>query len=382
LLTGFADDPPQQLLALSRGDVIRMADGAVLATRESEVRLENRGNFEGTCLIQTGPLSHIDLTMPDSQAFGIDARPDGCPIKTANAEDAAEMLDQLRDNQVGNYLPLDPGITSGELEGAWGNPELLARVVNSTKISMRASKSWADQFGSTTNPFAACSGTLHGNHQDWKNANSCGATVNGGLTYVAGDLQVAGNCTIHGTIIVEGAYLSNGAPAYTGDLLFLGGEIDVRGFGNAANSGLILLQHLADNINPQSVSVAYDPDDVTNPPSSFVVRGGGNATIRPHECDVLQGGWINLNNCLEDLQVMVESAGDPDIVDEDGTLFDQYAIELGLASELDVPDLLREDEEHPARFPIPVCDPEGNNRRLAIASWREFIDQGRWAASD
>ncbi|MFU8832378.1 MAG: PilX N-terminal domain-containing pilus assembly protein [Wenzhouxiangella sp.] len=382
LLTGFTEDPPQQLLVLSRGDVIRSADSTVLATREIEVRLENRGNFNGTCLIQTGPLSDNDLRMPDSQAFGIDARPDGCPIKTANGDDAAEMLDQLRENQVGNYLPTDPGITSGELEGAWGNPHLLARVVNSMKIGMRASTSWIDQFGPDTNPFAACSGTLHDNHQDWKNANSCGATVAGGLTYVAGDLEVAGNCTVHGTIMVEGAYLSNGAPAYTGDLLFLGGLIDIRGFGNAESSGLIILQHLADNIDPQSVNVAYDPENVTNPRSSFIVHGGGNATIRPHECEVLQASWIDMNNCLDDLQGMVETAGDPDIVPEGGSLFDAYAIELGLASNLDIPDLLREDEEHPARFPIPVCDPDGNNRRKAIASWREFIDQGRWAAAD
>lgn len=385
LITGSTFDPPQQLLALSRGEVIRESDNAVLSMREIEVRLEERGG-NPTCLMQTGPLDQIELTMPNSKSFGIDARPDSCPIKTSRAEDAAAMRGQLRENQIGQYQPTDPGITSGELEGAWGNAPHLSRAVNAMKIGVRAYQDWEALAPiSGPNPFASCSGVLYDSDQDW--GNSCGHTVPGGLYYIAGDLDVGGNCTLNGTIISEGRFLSNGTPAYLGDMMFLGGVLDVRGFGNAGNSGLFLLHNLWENSQPNSERAAYlNSDDADFLESDFIIRGGGNATIEARECGDLTSTWEGLNQCLDDLQLMVETPYSeipgnppPHTVSSE---FEYLVSLLGheVPDDFDMPDLLRDDEELDpgVRFPLPDCDPEAGGRRFAIASWREFIDRGRW----
>lgn len=386
---GLDFDPPQQLLALSRGQVVRASDNSVLSTREIEVRLEERG-VNPTCLIQIGPIG--DLRMPDSDRFSIDARPDGCPIMAASEEDAERMRDQLGQKRLGNYLPTEPGITSGNPDGIWGNAHGLARGVNAVKIGVRLFNAW-QAAGLEDNPFSRCAGRLQVGNQNW-NPPACGQSVPGGLTYIAGNLSVAGNCDLHGALFIEGSYSSGGAPAYDGDLLILGGSIDIGGFGGADNSGLVLLHNLrhenVGNDNPNSTRVAYQPDDVLFSASDFIIRGGGNATIVPRECDSLQQTWHDLNFCLADLQEMVETEtswvvpgnGENDDTVVEGSVFESHAYTLGLSipEDLDLPDLLREDEdaEHPVRFPIPRCDADGAGVYMAIASWREFIDRGRW----
>jgi hypothetical protein len=381
-------DPPQQLLALARGQVVRPSDNSVLATREIEVRLEERGR-QPTCLIQIGPIGN--LRMPDSGRFSIDARPDGCPIMTANESDAERMRGQLGQDRLGNYQPTDPGISAGDLEGIWGDAHGLARGINAVKIGVRLFNQW-ESAGLDDNPFSRCGGRLQVGNQNW-NPPACGQSVPGGLTYIAGNLTVGGNCPVHGMVLIEGGYYSGGTPAYDGDLLIVGGEVDVGGFGSADNSGLLLLQHLVHgntgNDNPNSTRVAYQPDDVLFGTSDFIIRGGGNATIMPRECESLQQTWHDLNFCLADLQDMVETEtswvvpgnnGDDTVIE--GSVFEQHAFTLGLdiPGDLDVPDLLREDEDenHPVRFPIPRCDADGTGARMIIASWREFIDRGRW----
>lgn len=386
LLTGIdPDDVPQQLLALGRGEVLRTSDSQVVATREIEVRLEDRGVNNPTCLIQSGPLSIVDIRMPNSNVFQIDARPAGCPIQTSDAASAAEMRRQLAagGDRTGNYLPTNPGITSGPLDGAWGDPVALARATNALKVGIRGFQLWPSTSGA--NAFAACAGRLQVGNQDWRNNNSCGGTVVNGITYVAGNLSVQGNCEINGQIIVEGGYYSNGTPAYTGDLLILGGEIDIRGFGRADNSGLVILQDLGARIASQSAQVAYDPDNVGFGSGRFRINGGGNATIRPLECTVMQANWDRLNACLDSLEAMVATPST--VLDPLGNfyanLFDQYRGEVPGLSVLDNLDLLRPGESAGAvRFPRPRCDGDaGVGTRTAIASWREFIDQGRWGTN-
>lgn len=393
LLAGIdPNDVPQQLLALGVGEVVRTSDGEVVATREIEVRLEERGFDNPTCLIQTGPLSIVDIRMPNSNQFQIDARPAGCPIQTADAASAGEMRDQLAagGDRTGNYLPTNPGITHGPLDGAWGDPILLARAVNAMKIGIRGYELWPG----ADNAFAACAGRLQVGNQDWRNSNNCGGTVVDGITYVAGNLTVAGNCEINGQIIVEGGYYSNGTPAYTGDLLILGGEIDIGGFGRADNSGLVILQDLGARVQSQSPRVAYDTDNSLIPPDPvsfgegiFRIDGGGNAVIRPLECTDLQANWDRLNGCLGALETMVTDPGD--LLDSDGdpiyaNMFEQHRAEVAGLSVLDDLDIIRlpDEDAGTVRFPIPRCSGDGTGTRFAIASWREFIDQGRWGGSN
>ena len=385
LLTGSDFAPPQQLLALSRGVVLR-PDGETIAEREIEVRLERRGG-NPTCAVQTGPLDQVELEMPSSQSFGIDGGEGGCPIKTAEADDAAAMREQLRDKQIGNYKPTEPGITSGELDGAWGNPEMLARAVNAIKIGVRAYEAyevWNSQDpSSTANPFSSCAGRLYPDDQKW--GNNCGNTDPGLISYVAGDLDVGGDCVLEGTIISEGALLSNGTPAYLGNMIFLGGKLDVRGFGNAGNSGLFVLHNLQSNVRDNSERTAYDKD-FGFADSDFIIRGGGNATVELDDCESLEIAWAELNQCLADLQRYTENESwSTDFSNE----FEYYIAKMtndlddvtSPIATFDVPELVMEDDVE-VRFPDPQCGPDGLGRRNVIASWREFIDAGRWDAEN
>ncbi len=386
LLDGIDGSIPQQLLALGVGEVVRTSDNEIVARREIEVRLEERGFDNPTCLIQTGPLSLVDIRMPNSNQFQIDARPAGCPIQTADAASSGEMRRQLAagGDRTGNYLPANPGITHGPLDGAWGEPALLARVVNAMKVGVRGYELWPG--AAEDNPFGACVGNLQVGNQSWRTNNNCGGTANDQITFVAGNLEVSGNCTINGQIIVEGGYFSNGTPAYTGDLLVLGGVIDIGGFGRADNSGLVILQDLGpqtvngENRN-QSARVAYDPDNVDFGSGIFRIDGGGNAVIRPLLCEDLEANWNRLNDCLGSLESMVRTPST--VLDPDGVLypnlFEQYRGEIGAFANLDDLDVFRPGEDPgTVQFPIPRCSGDGSGTRTAIASWREFIDQGRW----
>ena len=431
VLTGSPEPAPQQLLALSRGRVFRANLGVPIdidnpvAEREVEVRLERRGGGLPDCLMQFCPLDLDNLRMGTSQAFSIDAGEGGCPMSAASAEDAAAMRDQLRSRQVGQYRPTEPGITSNKQRGAWGDPVQLARAVNGLKIGLRAHQEWESRetdrffggasgmyndldnpagnqsidaadflgYGAGTNPFQACSGTLV--------PGDSGTCPSGGITYVAGDLAVAGNCVMQGMVIVEGSLQSNGTPAYEGHLLLLGGLIDVFGWGQAPNSGLLIAQHLDSVRDPYSnmSGVAYDPvlnkDEASGPEPkqglcTYDVRGGGVATIRPLECPDLQKDWNDLNACLEDLATMT----DPDKVvawnNGSTTVSTNVFIHLQAAlaaeglSDLDTPDLRDpvdsgSETEWAIKFPVPECAGETTGgRRNVIASWREFIDPGRW----
>lgn len=442
LLTGSTFEPPQQLLALSRGQVFRANTGAPvgdpIAKREVEVRLERRGGDLPECLIQICELDippAKNLSMPSAKAFSIDAGEGGCPMGVEVPEDAVAMKNQLRSNQVGQYRPTEPGITFNALRGAWGDPQQLARATNAIKIGVRAYNSWAASaagnriefdFGNDsieenddpaellgytagTNPFQACAGTLRVG-----NSTTC---PSGPFTYVAGDLDIAGSCTTEGMVIVEGALLSSGTPAYAGNVLLLGGLVDINGFGQAPNSGLLILQHLDSVTNANSNRIAYIPQsgkdeyDVELGKCTFQVAGGGTATITPLDCDDLKEEWKQLNYCLEDLAKMTDpdpetkidwkSPADPlNGVEEHSTPIFDYVkqlmehaetstnpVETRPISELDRPDLRDPDPDNPdetewtIEFPVPDCagDPAGG-RRNVIASWREFIDQGRWDA--
>jgi len=390
LLTGSSEEPPQQLLALSQGHVFRtengVASGNPIAEREIEVRLERRGGDLPDCLMQFCPLDLDNLRMGTSQPFSIEAEEGGCPIGAASAEDAQAMRDQLRPRQVGQYRPTEPGITSNPLRGAWGKSEELARAVNGIKIGLRAHQEWTDlglDFDATeflghdsgTNPFHRCAGTLV-DRSVKQSENFC---PSGGITYVAGDLAVAGDCVMEGMVIVEGSLQSSGTPAYTGNVLLLGGSIRVNGWGQAPNSGLLIAQHLKSVSDAEVPTVAYKSEDVEQGLCTYDVAGGGTATIRPLECVDLQKDWNDLNACLEDLATMT----DPNVVDVHGSgenLFEHLKDTLdaeGL-TDLDKPDL-RDGTEWTIEFPVPECagEPSGG-RRNVIASWREFIDAGRW----
>ena len=373
-------DVPLQLLVLNIGEVRRGDE--VLARREVEVRVDRRG--EADCLLNMGALDLDGIDMGESKQGIVDGGPGGCPLRTSDPASAAEMREQLigkgNSSLLGNYQPNPPGVHSSPLPYPWNDPEDLARATNAIKIGIRAWNYWEDLELDTSppgmdcddpppgidcsqfqpNPFVSCQGTLHVGNS---------ASQSGGLHYITGDLDVGGNEVARGIYFIEGRMLFSGNATYRGDLVILGGHLNVDGFGNAGNVGFLQLHNLVDRVNPNSSRVAWDPNDVDFGLSSvFNINGMGNAAITSDDCEDLQNRWIGINQCLDDLEAMVE----------DGTYFvHKNLIEEFMATGEDPMDDPDFDGNENVRFNIPRCGAEGQPRSV-LASWREYIDRQRW----
>jgi hypothetical protein len=375
MLTGSTEPPPVNLLALSEGRVVRTSDGRSIALREIEVRLEDRIG-EADCLLQFGGLQPPPALRLPTSNFDVDASPGGCAMQASTQGDTAELLAEMvaKNNTIDNYRP-SPPVRTRPPRGAWGDAELLAGAANGIKIGLRAYRAWQTSGPGGANPFQACAGTLI--------LGDSGSCPSGGITYISGDLTASGTCTAAGTMIVEGKWMTNGTPSYAGNVLILGGEVDVRGFGNAPNAGLFIVQNLVSPLPGtfRANRAAYDPETVAFGLSKFNVKGGGSASIRPQPCPQMQASWRDLNRCLVDLRGLVDREYAPGISE-----FEHFASLAGLGgTTLDIPQLQREGGDPDAVpygdtivFPIPDCDGSGSGRQLAIVSWREFIDAGRW----
>ncbi len=402
--------PPVQLLALSQGLVFRAADGVPtgnpIATRQIEVRLERRGGEPpdfcalNLCAIaeEDGPgFGERTLEMPNAQAFSIDGGAAGCAASLPGS-DAGRAIAQLSDRQLQRYQPT-PGIVERPVEeplkGILNKPESLARAVNAVKVGIRAWDVWesldAQNFDSTnpdpaelldknggSNPFGACRGQIRSG-----SLTDCPTGITG-FHYIAGDVDM-GPCTFRNFMIVEGDFLINGNPIYTEPLLVLGGTMETRGWGNAENSNIAIVQNLIKPSEFGLIEPAYTyipPDKAERGECQFRVAGGGKGalTITP-ECDELQKPWEELNSCLNDLATMSQQAvtwgGGTS-----GTLLQYIQDIIGdpVDPMLDKIDLV-EDDGSVTLFSVPNCagDPLAG-RRNVIASWREFIDAGRWEA--
>ena len=415
--------PPVQLLALSQGLVFRSNDGetaidpdAPIATRQIEVRLERRGGEPPDfCALNlcplapppsggdgTGQFSNRTLEVPNARAFSIDGGAAGCAAGFDNQTEADRALAQLSENQLQQYQPT-PGIVDAGLKGILSKPKELANAVNAVKIGIRAWDVWeslpdptfglagsdnpdpAELLGKTegSNPFESCAGQIEPG-----NLTNCPTGISG-FHYIAGDVDM-GPCTFRNFMIVEGDFLINGNPIYTEPLLVLGGTMQTRGWGNAENSNIAIVQnlvqpsnHLVEPSNPERIEPAYIVADADLGECQFRVAGGGTGALQiTDDCDELQEPWTELNSCLDDLAEMstltVPVGGGTgslslfkyiqDIIDSDPSV---------LAGDLRFDDIVLDEA---TRFTVPNCagDPLAAGRRNVIASWREFIDTGRW----
>jgi len=413
--------PPVQVLALSQGLVFRSNDGETatgdpIATRQIEVRLERRGGEPPDfCALNfcpmapppsggdgTGRFDNRTLEMPNAQAFSIDGGAAGCaasfPGPGANRAEG-----QLSETQLQRYQPT-PGIVEKPLEeplkGILSDPEALARAVNAVKIGIRAWDVWESRYPDASfdnpldgpdpaqaldpdrddysNPFESCKGAIQAG-----NLTNCPTNING-FHYIAGDVYM-GPCTFRNFMIVEGDFLINGNPIYTEPLLVLGGTMETRGWGNSENSNIAIVQNLLSPapLNSDEPSYGNAPDPAETGECSFRVAGGGTGALNITDvCDDLQKPWEDLNSCLDDLDDMSkENTVTWDGNAETGSLLDyiQAITNHEHESELDLN--FKEVNLAPEiRFSVPQCsgDPLAADRRNVIASWREFIDRGRW----
>lgn len=402
--------PPVQMLALSEGNVFRSIDGVAaignpIATRQIEVRLERRGgeppDFCALNLCEmaaapsggdgTGAFSNRTLEMPNARAFSIDGGAAGCAtgFNTQNP-DANRARRQLSENQLQRYQPT-PGIVEAPQPGILSDAKALARAVNAVKIGIRAWGAWDSLFGDAysgtpdpaqildpgraagSNPFKNCRGQIQPG-----NLTSCPTNI-GGFHYVAGDVQM-GPCIFRNFMIVEGNFLINGNPIYTEPLLVLGGTMETRGWGNSENSNIAIVQNL---FAPSSLGLstpAYTPSGAELRQCRFRVAGGGTGALEiTDSCARLQEPWNELNSCLNDLAAMSqEQVGSDSLLQYvQAIINDVGPLDLRF-NEID----LVEDDDSVTLFKVPNCagDPLAAGRRNVIASWREFIDTGRWDA--
>lgn len=426
-LVGSDTAPPVQLLALSRGQVLR-PDGEVVAEREIEIRLERRGG-EVVCIMELGCLDEIN--MPTSIQFNIEGDESGCPIRACSDDDASDIRTELREGRnnslVGNYTPVDPGIHHSPSPLPWADAVVLARAVNALKIGIRADDAWVEAASNWApidpddedetnpfedNPFAYCRGTLKTVNAQIGGGGQCGGSnwspvseqeLQDGITYIAGNFVLGGNVTAGpgATIIVEGAVCMRGTASFKGDIVALGGLFELKGGGGnqdlAVTTGQLHLNNLRDaagNRENQGVGermlTAFitdrsSPNVVTSQLSNLDMRGGGRHTFNS-DCEEWRLRWARANRCLADLEALVlEDRPEalnftPPTTPSPGFGFTYQRDLLGLSPELETPDFGHDDgggEQALVRFPV-LCGDELGGRRNVIASWREFIDSGRW----
>ncbi len=411
-------DVPLQLLVLSTGFVCRGAtcDGTnpadVLSVREVEVRVSPVGG-DPECLFNIGPLAPGSFGKNSkSGAYSVDGGPDGCPIRFADPDDAVAFEQLLagqgggNSSRVGQWEPIPPGITSSPPRGIFGDPERMARSVNSVKIGVRAFQEWGLTFTEWGggNPFNACSGRLFDDGDDVGVVPNALVPVTPQIIYVASDFTTAGQSVgalQNAVIIVEGEFTINGGTdLQDADVLMLGGYFDISGWGSSVNSSLIYLENLR-NRNPfPSLRVAYDPENATLEPSTyFNISGMGSATVDPVDCEGSGGvidRWEQLNSCIDSLRPLVTPGSgsacplaDPAHPLYDpahpnfpfSTQFECYIAQMGSAVDTNTANPANFDFPEPdlAEFDIPGCGgPAGGGTRNVIASWREYIDRSRW----
>lgn len=469
---GLSDeDLPVQVLALSKGEVL--VNEEVVSSRSIEVRLEPRGG-EMDCLINIGPLdkdSKDGIVGPNANTpgGGIDAGPGGCPVRVADEASAAALKEELREQTLDRWNP-PPGVVHGNLADLWESPKALASAANSLKIGIRSYNEWTtrkrnyetwrnsqpdpgalppnpflsveedlgiDPADPDTSLFEACKGVLVGADPEVPFGADPGTPLPScpdnpdlhGIYYWAKDLDPGGSgCSYQGTVLIEGRLGFNGQDTFQSDLIVLGGELRVDGFGTTDNRGLMTLVNLVEPQHNLAARPAYEiTDSLHMGESKFDIRGMGNALIETDDCDVVKERRARLNACLDAMRGggrapedglderlgskrMLEPLDDPTVYDGElygfGPVdptnppnhfqFFSYLINIyGPALDGDNPfpaeftadgpfweelyfDESAVETDVPIRFPIPRCDGNLLGAKSGIASWREYIDPARW----
>lgn len=351
---------PMQLLVLNQGVVCSgnalsgcETKANLLSVREIEVRVERFGG-KADCMVEVGEIElggcgkgvgggKCAIQMPTSQEgdIRIDATEvGGCPIRTSDGGSANEMLRILEHgNDLTGYYQPQPAVRAETTNEFWQDPVKIARAVNAIKVGVLENRDGAPEF-------SQCAGDFNLDRTD------CPTEA---ITYVAGDLTLGGGCRSQGVVFVEGQIEFNGNVGYEGDIIGLGGHLDVNGMGGAASTGLLRLVNLEGDVGKEEP--AYNESDPAfknsdfdfQKATKFNISGMGNATIGGDEvdCQNIRKRWEDLNECLK--KVGDEKA-------EFAALSDKGN-----------------------RFPVPECDGKAFGGSInGIVSWREYIDRKRW----
>ena len=255
-----ARPPRSQMFVLSRGEVT--VDGKIVATRDVEVRLAkgqdgDPGDACGALCFPGCDINADDTVFPNSNSFQVDGN--GGYAITAGCDDARDtILDEIRDNRIGNY---DGGIGSSTPGEPWDTPENVEAFRAGVELA-------AD------------------NH--FEGLNTSGNAVFGSIdspeiTYVEGNANIGGAISGAGIFMVNGDLQMRGTPAFQGLIVVLGGDWDIAGGGRGGNPGqqqpesggsIIVLNTMELNSDGTFGEISFDNN------------GGGNALYR-YDCDML-----------------------------------------------------------------------------------------------
>jgi len=429
----WADDPdyrvPTQLLVLNQGVVRRGSE--TLAMREIEVRVENRGGDTQCAIRIEGTLDTIDIA---GGGPAVDGGEGGCPISLSPGGGAEALKAEIGDAHLAEYQPDPPGISESDGHAPWNDAVSLAEVTDDLKTAVLGYQDFVETAPSSEEAWRCDLGDRVGvdlegcppstaalpeglekdrlsrildfvelRNGPWNNGswtiNNCestfypgsvrigngnipagqcdidwGPTSNGSnnqryyqtgvtvgtgnprhITYIAGNLGNPSNNNGSGIVVIEGGNCWSGTADFQGLQLIVGGHYEIIGGGNGDTTGSIIMTKLADRYGATDnrpdfwgdggTEVLKKPlfdDPEADPPrfenSGLVFRGGGNHTVE-FSCGGVAG----------------QPAGHTEYIDQ---------INLCLETSIE-----------------PNCDPEGGTR-MAIASWREYIDRQRWAPTN
>jgi len=388
---------PVQLLVLNEGAVRRGEE--VLARRQIEVRLENRGGDDACALRIEGSPSD-DLSIKGSGPE-VDGGEGGCSVSmTAGIED---FRAEIGNNHIGNYTP-PPKKHDGH--PPWNDAQEFAKLANELKIAVQAYQAYQDFLpdGDETSwvgslPEPNVDGELEERIAAFVNARSAkwsitnceskfydgntrigdSGNIPGGqcriegnsspswehtgaevgrqpddpdekplITYVAGHLGNPANNSGNGIVIIEGGNCWSGTADFQGLQLILGGHYEIIGGGGGETSGSIVLTKLEKRYGLDSVNFA--PQIIGADPKNTLYTGSTN--FDPSGSGLVFNGGGNH-------KITFECGGDGQ--------------KTGLTEYIDrINQCLEPETDYE-----PNCDPDGGDR-LAIASWREYIDRARW----
>ena len=235
---------PSKLFVLNRGTAMTGDDDDAdqLARREVEVRLDEGDPGEPTCAFCVpGGIGNIDA--PNSNALRMHGSC-GPAITTETPEGAAQFIDAIGDNRIGNY---DGGVAHGDMGSPWNDPNLLAEFVWWVKLGLDDA---AAVGGGGATPIL--NGRYwYGNQSFGGGDDPLGTPASPEINYIDGNLSAQGNFSGAGITIVRGTISWGGTPDFQGLLISLGGDFEVSGGGGGGNpGGSMVMTNLIDPDNP------------------------------------------------------------------------------------------------------------------------------------
>ncbi len=409
---------PTQLLVLNQGRVRR--GNEVLATREVEVRIENRGG-ESQCAISIYGGLDPDGVNAANGNFQVDGGEGGCPISISKGSGIDALLDSIVEDKEGQYQPNPPGIQETEGHAPWNNAEEFATTVNQIKTAVLAYQEWNEYWRdidfddpsqwNPANPYwpEDCPDPCPppeewpgkpGYNGDESSIPFCESTFYAGNTRPGN--QGVGNCNIPNLPGGNNAWENSGnsVPSFGADaedlldglhITYIAGHVGLGG--NQDVSGIVIAEGGA----CWSGTASFTGMKMMLG-GHYQMSGGGSAQGQGHTVGALTLTKLIDRYPYSDLEGLdFQDMSSEDLMrmpyDPPSTQFDLndlwfsggggHAIDFKCEADDDGPGFTQAIErlnnclqlEEPLE---PNCDPDGFGLRKAIASWREYVDRQRW----